>query len=511
MAKKAAATGKRRRRKAVDASGDGTGTPTAATEPEAPAVVKNNPMDLGGSSARGAERISAWADQLGRKFGRSTALPLSVAPIAGFQRIPSGCFFFDWLTFGGLVVVGRTSRAWGPPDSYKTTKLLRTLSHVQKTCRYCRSPIVEYSVGGAKDCNCPNPRWWLKDEDDYIWLTHTDAILISTGQLPPTAKKKNVKGVGQVYVVECAPPPHLAGLKGVPKKRDVIFVEDYRNEPMRSAYCETEMKIDRRWAEANGVDCSNVMLVGGTWAEQTLETIEDVGVSRDFDVVFLDSTSMLDVKAELEKSIQDKRKVGAKASVMTRFIQKWVMAASEEGLTGRLRPSLVTTSQVRSQNITSGRGFKGPTDGNAFEHGLILDVKMQSAGFQYRPGAAVAHAGKFAFEVRKNHTGGPPRAKGVFQAWLEIGGERPCGDTGDLETCMAYARQFGNGYILEGSGKATLTLFSRYLKDGLLVFSTVGDCTRFLRENTQVYRDLRHRTLTKCMAECAPPSVKEDK
>ena len=278
---------------------------------------------------------------------------------------------------------------------------------------------------------------------------------------------------------------------------------------MRSAYCETEMKIDRRWAESNGVDCTNVMLVGGTWAEQTLETIEDVGVSRDFDVVFLDSTSMLDVKAELEKSITSTRKVGAKAAVMTRFIQKWVMAASEEGLTGRLRPSLVTTSQIRSQNITSGRGFKGPTDGNAFDHGLILDVKMQSAGFVFRPGAAVAHAGKFAFEVRKNHTGGPPRAKGVFQAWLEIGGERPCGDTGDLETCMAYARQFGAGYILEGSGKATLTLSSRYLEGGEQAFSTVGDCTRFLRENTQVYRELRQRTLSKCMAECAPPSVKE--
>jgi RecA/RadA recombinase len=433
---------------------------------------------------------------------------LSIAPIAGFQRIPSGCFIFDWLTGGGLIVVGRTSRAWGSPDSYKTTKLLRSLSHVQRTCRYCRSPIVE-RTGGAMDCACPNPRWWLYDEDDYIWLPHTDAILVSTGQLPPTAKKKKVKGVGQVYVVECVPPPHLAGKKGVPKKRDIIFVEDFRNEPMRSAYCETEMKIDRRWAESNGVDCSNVMLVGGTWAEQTLETIEDVGVSRDFDVVFLDSTSMLDTKLELEKSIQDKRKVGAKATVMTRFIQKWVMAASEEGLTGRLRPSLVTTSQVRSQNITSGRGFKGPTDGNAFEHGLILDVKMQSAGFQYRPGSAVAHAGKFAFEVRKNHTGGPPRAKGVFQAWLEVGGSRPCGDTGDLETCMSYARQFGAGYILEGSGKAKLTLYSRYLKGGGLSFSSVGDCVGYLRENTQVYRDLRQRTLAKCMAECAPPSVKE--
>jgi len=494
MAKKKAATKK-------GAGGGGVRVPPAPPP-------KSSSMDLGGSSARGAERIGAWADQLGRKFGRSTALPLSVAPIAGFQRIPSGCFIFDWLTFGGLVVVGRTSRLWGPPDSYKTTKLLRTLSHVQRTCRYCRCPIVE-TDSGAKDCACPNPRWWLKDEDDYIWLTHTDAILVSTGQLPPTAKKKQIKGVGNVYAVACAPPPHLVGQKGVPKSRDVVFVEDYRNEPMRSAYCETEMKIDRRWAEANGVDCANVMLVGGTWAEQTLETIEDVGVSRDFDVVFLDSTSMLDTKAELEKSIGQNRKVGAKATVMTRFIQKWVMAASEEGLTGRLRPSLVTTSQVRTKGIGGGgHAYKGPTDGNAFEHGLILDIKMQSAGWQFRDGAAVAHAGKFAFEVKKNHTGGPPRGKGVFQAWLEIGGERPCGDTGDLETCLGYARSFGEGYVLEGAGKAKLTLFSPYVTDGKQAFSTIGDCVTFLRERTQVYRDLRRRTLDKCMAECTPPAIK---
>ena len=480
---------------------------------EAPPEPTTSSMDLGGSAVRGRERISAWSDQLGRRWGRSNALPLNIAPVAGFQFIPSGCFLFDWLSGGGLAVVGRTSRAWGPPDSYKTTSLLRTLANAQRTCRYCRFPIVTSPTTGGQDCSCPNPRWWLQDESDYIWLSHPDAITISTGALPPLATRKKIKGVGWAYVLECAPPPHLTGKKGVPAKRDIVFAEDYRNEPMRTAYCEPEGKISKVWAESNGVDTANVMLVGGQWAEQTLETIEDIGTSRDFDVIFLDSTSMLDVKSELEKSITDRRKVGAKATVMTRFIQKWVVAASEEGLTGRLRPTLVTTSQVRTKGIGGGgRAYQGPTDGHAFQHGLILDVKMSSAGFQYRQGASVAHAGKFRFEIRKNHSGGPPRAKGIFQAWLEMGHkDRPVGDVGDLEMCMGYARGFGAGYILEGTGKAKLTLSSSHLEGGEIKFSTVGDCAKFLRENLSIYRDLRQRTLTKCRAECAPPKLAEDK
>jgi RecA/RadA recombinase len=504
MAKKAAA--KRRKKKE-----DGEPLPPPEEQPKEEAP-KPSKYDLGGSSERGRERISAWADQLGRRWGRSTALPFNVAPVAGFQFIPSGCFLFDWLVGGGLAVRGKTSRAWGPPDSYKTTTLLRTLANAQRTCRMCWCPIVTSPTTGRMDCSCPNPRWWLKDESDYIWLPHTDAIAISLGILPPNAKRKKVKGEGTVYVLECAPPPHLEGKKGVPKRRDIIFTEDYRNEPMRTAYCEPEQKISKAWAEANGVDTANVMLVCGQWAEQTIETIEDVAVSRDFDIIFLDSTSMLDVKAELEKNIQDARKVGVKAAVMTRFIQRWVAAASEEGLTGRLRPTLVTTSQVRMAGIGGGgRAYQSPTDGHAFQHGLILDVKMSSAGFQFRQGSPVAHAGKFRFDVRKNHAGGPPRAKGIFQAWLEMGhADRPCGDVGDLQTTMAYARSFGEGYILEGTGKAKLTLYSPFIENNEIAFASVGDCTTYLRENESVYRDLRFRTLAKCRAECEPPKLSGD-
>jgi len=503
----------KRRRKAKPEEEEEEEPADDASPPVAASIPPISDKDMGGSADRGHERIAAWSDQLGRRWGKSTALPFSIAPLgAGFKFIPSGCFLFDWLSGGGLAVVGKTTRAWGPPDSYKTTTLLRTLANAQRTCRYCRSPLVVVPATGRKDCSCPNPRWWLQDEADYIWLPHADAIRVSGGALPPTAKQKTIKGVGKVYVVECAPPPHLAGQRGVPKKRDIVFVEDYRNEPMRAAYCETECKITTAWAVANGVDPASVLLVGGQWAEQTLETVEDVAVTRDFDIVFLDSTSMLDTKSELEKSIGAVRKVGAKAVVMTRFIQRWTAAAGEQGLTGRLRPTLVTTSQVRMAGIGGGGHVHlSPTDGNAFQHGLVLDVKMSSAGFQFRQGASVAHAGKFRFDVRKNHAGGPPRAKGVFQAWLEMGNpDRPVGDVGDQEMCLAYARQFGSGYVLEGTGKAKLTLFSPFLDGGMIGFSAVGDCSRFLRDNPGIYDDLRARTLTKCRAECAPPKIAGD-
>ena len=456
-----------------------------------------NDKNMSGSPERGRARIHSWADQLGRKWGKSTALPLSTAPVAQFQRLPFGILTLDWKTGGGLVM-GRINRLWGKKSTLKSTLCLRALRQAQNHCRYCRCPIVADPGTGEVDCRCPNPRYWLQDEEDYGWLSQEDAIAACYGELPEAAQVKSVKGVGKVPVLACDPPPHLQG--GKRKKKDVVFVEDYRCEPMRCVYVDTEGTIDSTWAEANGVDTSLVLLVGGQWAEQSLETLEDAILTREFDLIILDSTSMMEVKGEIEKTFHDRRKIGTKATLMSRFAKRYVAACAETGLTARLRPTLLCTSQVTTKGIGGPTpAWLGPTDGHTFDHAIALDVKMIEAGYTFDKAGEKAIKGAFAFQIRKNKAGGSVGAKGQITFWLQETEKHPVGDSDDLGTVMRYARDMGHGYIEDGAGSNKLILYSDYLEDGSGGFSRVGDCEQFLRDNPTIYDDLRARVLKALM------------
>lgn len=484
-------------------------------------------FDLGGSPDHARARLAELGERLGRVHGKTTAIQLDKAAIADKQRIPWGILTMDLRTKG--FVVGGINRLWGRRSSFKSTLCLRALRSAQRHCRHCKHAIVQDPETGARDCRCPNPRYWLQDEKDYAWLPTEAAVAISDGRLPEGARKVKIKGEGTFMALACEVPEHLrkaaaekeaeaaakAAKKGkaakepkagkVLKTRDVLIVETYRCEPMRCLWLDGERSITKAWARANGVDLSLVLLVGGEWAEQCYGDLEEAILTKEFDFIVIDSTTVLESAANLEKSIQEAPVVAARANLQARFIKRY-LSASFDGLTSRYAPTILATCQVSTHGIGYGQhAHLAPTDGNAWEHGLACDIKMTEEGYAYDKAGVVALHGQFGFEVMKDRAGGSPGSKGSVVFWLRETPEHPVGDSNDLETVMSYARYLGGRapgtFITEGAGRAALTLFSPFIKSGKVEFARVGDCESYLRVNTTVYDDLRERVLEKLMAD----------
>lgn len=879
-------------------------TPVTVVDPLTAAAQAHSGYNLAGSPERGRARLGQLQNVLGRRFGSSTALTLDAAPVARVMRLPFGILMLDWKTGG--VVIGRINRLQGRKSTLKSTLCLRVLVQAQNTCRHCKFPIVVNPMTGEVDCCCPNPRWWLADQDDYSWLVAKDAIAVSYGRLPDGVEWKRVKGLGDTKrpVLTCTPPPHAATNKDgsekkiKPKPKDVLFEPMERCEPWRCIYLDSEMcmvdgsevfdpetgelnrvgdvvrgreavsvlsfgegthqrlescvvagwrdngvrptkrvmvangeyletthnhpwlvcrgpsqfewveaqhllpgdyicrprrcpspssashgavhddlarlvgyllgdgtlggktangairlchsqadvvgdvrtivesrgarlhtlpsgrqhdvvehahggdrktcgyrgelrawlsehgllgqtvrskhippslwrlmddralghvvagliatdgtvhkrrpsvgfsttsrvlayqyrwalrrlgvearlrvqqpkasahgvgytlyanglrnlrklavvapvvgpkgirlqkwaakknkkiprqsgfdyypgytlyangpeyinesdvhfdrvvriedageqhtwdmtvpphhnyvagdfvvhnTIDEAWARANGVDTSLVLLVGSRWAEQSLESLEEAVLSKEFDLLIIDSTSMLQPRGEVEKSLEANPKVAAKAALMGRWVMRHVANMMDAGLTSRYVPTILCTSQMTMHGLGSGiQPYLAPTDGNRFDHALSLDIRMTAKGYQMDTANEHAVYGRFDFEVKKNKAGGSIGAKASINFWVREVEGHAVGDSDDLATVMSYARELGDGYILEGRGKQLLTLFSRYVVDGSVAFSTVGDCTTFLQSNPTVYNDLRSRVLSR-LRETDLPSLK---
>lgn len=457
--------------------------------------------DMAGSPLRGQERLAALSDRVGRAFGRSTALPLNVSPHARVRRLPFGILLLDWLTHGGLVL-HRVNRIGGKKSTLKSTLCIAATGSAQRHCRHCKFPLVIDPASGVTDCRCPKPRYWLHDEDAYTYLPNTAAIELVYGRLPEGAVTKHVKGVGRVPVLKCKPPAHLEGKKGHTKAREIVFVPNYRCEPMRVFYVDGEGTIDVAWAEAHGVNTALVVGCGARWAEQVCETVEDATLSRDVDLIIIDSTSVLTPKKELEKSYEENEKIAARATVLGRFVRRHLAAGFEDGLTARYRPTILCTSQVTTKGIGYGQhAYLDTTDGNMMDHAVSLDLWMTEEGYKLDEKEHRAIYGDFGFRVRKNKAGGSPKVHGTIRYWVRETPDHPVGDSDDLATVMKYARQPDIGFLEEGRGRAVLSLHSRYVEDGLMCFPRVCDCTDFLRAHPTIYADLRERVLSKLMAQ----------
>lgn len=467
-------------------------------------------FNLAGSPDRGRARIHELGDVLGRTWGTHTAMPLSVAPIANIQRMPIGILEFDFRTGGGLVL-GRNNRIKGSKDTLKSTMCLRALRAAQHTCRECKWPIVTDPTTGLMNCRCPEHRFWVANEEDYGWLPQDAAVKLFYGHLPEGAEVKNVKGVGRVPVLKCEPPPHLKGKKGI-NVREIPFAETYRCEPMRCVFVDSEGTIDLKWAQANGVDPALVLLVGGKWGEQCLESVERTMLTHEFDFIVVDSTSMMETRHTLEeKKLGDHAKVAGKAKLMGDFIKRVVAAQAEEGLASRYRPTLLTTSHLTTKGISGfkARAYLGATDGRVYDHGIAMDIQMKAERFVFDATKQKAVYGVFNFKIDKNHCGGAGSTKtsGEIKFWLVETPDHPVGDSNDMATVMGYSRQFGSGFIEEGTGAAKLTLYSDYVEDGWQRFGTIKACTQYLNEHPSVYADLRRRVLDKLIEDRATLTV----
>lgn len=438
--------------------------------------------DLGGSPDKGRDRVREVSEVINRRYGTHTALPLNVAAVADVERLPFGVLDMDWKTRGGLVI-GRVNRLWGKKSTLKTTLCLRAVAQAQRYCRHCKAPIVEEPTTGRKNCRCPDPRYTMADPGQFALLTQEQTIQIRYGMLPAPATMKKPW-------IETTVEKKVKG-KTKKSKVKVLFEECDRNEPWRCIFIDSERTIDKKWAQNNGVDTSLVALVGGKWAEMVLDTTEELILTREFDLIVIDSLAMLTPEDEISKSHRENPKVAGQASVMTRAVKKWLSAMSEEGLMNRYAPTMVCTDQVRIKGIGFGQHARlAPAASNAVDHTLSLDIGMRAKGYEFR--GDVAEYGTFEYTVDKNKAGGSPGVSGSFRFWLKPTRGRAVGDVEDAKVVIDQAR--GLGHV--ESGKSKYTLISEYLEDGSETFKTLKALTAFLENNPTVYADLRARVLS---------------
>jgi RecA/RadA recombinase len=470
-----------------------------------------DPFDLAGSPKAGEARIYALSAELGRVWGTHTAMPMSMAPVVNIQRMPIGILEFDFRTGGGIVI-GRTNRLKGKKDTLKSTMCLRALRAAQRTCRHCKFGIAR-TEAGRLNCRCPAKRYWIGNEEDYVWLPAEAAIKLFHGLLPDGAQEVNTSAP----FLMCDPPPHLAGKKGaggkVMKRRPIAFKQMFRCEPMRTAMVDTERTTDLVWVRKNGVNPALVGAVGSKWAEQTLESVERIALTGEFDFIVIDSTSMMETREMLEdRKVGDRGTPAGKQKLMGDFIKRVQAAQADEGLAGRYAPTLLTTSHLTTKGMGYGQHTHlGATDGLTVEHGVAMDILMKADKFIFDAAKQKAIYGQFTFTIDKNHCGGMGSTKtsGAIKFWLIDTPDHPVGDSNDLETVIAYARQFGDGFISEGRGTAKLILHSPHLSGERKPFASIVRCKEFLKKNEGVYDDLRARVLTKLIEDRASLSVVE--
>ncbi len=540
----------------------------------APALVMPDfsTFDLQGSADLGHRRNLELADQLGRQWGSSTALPLEMSLAAREKRMPWGILTLDWVTGG--IVLEKINRLWGVKSSLKSTLCLRAVRQAQNHCRHCKTalvrnptcmchvqddlvlrghdfgdlvcPVLTARAAGDQearcvDCRCGKPRWWLVNKDDYGWLPSELAILVSQGFIPPGIIKGVQEGrdmglpngvlsaglemvehsrLGKValpYVV-CEPPPHAYFTKDgkkrqkAPDPRKVFLGPDTRCEPMRCLYLDSEGSLSLWWAKQNGVDARNVLGIGAGWAEKNIAITEKAVLEGEHDLIVIDSTSMLESEKNIEKEFGAHPVVAKHANLMGSFVKRHVAACFEDGLAQRYRPTVLLTSQATIKGIGSYHTWLGPTGGNVMSHGLALDIRLKPLGYVFDTTGTFALRGDFEFEVTKTKADrGSPGATGVIRFWVCSLGEKQVGDSDDLDNVMVYARSFGAGYMLNGSGRKALTLYSDYVSSGEVCFQRVGDAHRYLEDHPTIYDDLRARVLKRLREESKPkmPSKQE--
>ena len=109
-----------------------------------------------------------------------------------------------------------------------------------------------------------------------------------------------------------------------------------------AAYIDAECTYDTDWAEACGVDNSNLALMRPDTGEQALDMIIDLVNTGEMDVIILDSIPGLLPTAVDERSIGDPT-VGAQARMITTFLQKVNPRLS------KTKTSLILINQTRTK------------------------------------------------------------------------------------------------------------------------------------------------------------------
>lgn len=163
-------------------------------------------------------------------------------------------------------------------------------------------------------------------------------------------------------------------------------------------FIDVEHALDLDWAETLGVKTDDLYVSQPDYAEQSLEILDKMLDSNQFDLIIFDSVGGLVPKSELEGEMGDS-KMGLTARLMSQALRK---------VTGKIAKSKCTVIFINQLREKIGVMFGNPettTGGNALKFYASVRIEVKKSGKIEENGEQVGH--KMKIKVVKNKTAPP--------------------------------------------------------------------------------------------------------
>lgn len=163
-------------------------------------------------------------------------------------------------------------------------------------------------------------------------------------------------------------------------------------------FIDVEHALDLEWASSLDVDADNLYVAQPDHAEQSLEILDRMLDSNQFDLIIFDSVGGLVPKAELEGEMGDS-KMGLQARLMSQALRK---------ITGKVSKSNCTVIFINQLREKIGVMFGNPettTGGNALKFYASVRIHVSKSGKIEKDSIQIGH--KMKIKVVKNKTAPP--------------------------------------------------------------------------------------------------------
>lgn len=231
--------------------------------------------------------------------------------------------------------------------------------------------------------------------------------------------------------------------------------------PMQCVYLNVEGSFGKDWAKALGVDLSRLLEINVEYQEQAYDTLASLILTKQVDLIVMDSLAMLTPSVEADSSVEDQQ-MGVAARNNNKGFRKLASVMNKVESEGGRAPAILIINQIRLKlGVMYGDPETMPGGlGQLFAASLIvrfragktIEVEKEMVGREYH------------YRIKKNKVTGFLR-EGAFELYLADYGPYTKGDVNNIALVLDVAARRGliekggawytiNGERIQGERKA---------------------------------------------------------